>query len=189
MDTNTFECDVAVIGLGPVGAITANLLAHQGLRVVALDREPDVMQVPRGVGIDGEIMRVMQTLGLAASLEPFLKVFRGAQYIDSAGSVVASRPAASSVGSQGWPDRYNVHQPEFEEVLRTALRSNPLIILNRVINRSGEHHPVSRGSAGSCAQHQGRLRPDRHCEVCGGSGRRPQYCPQDHRLEPMRTTD
>ena len=127
MDMNTFECDVAVIGLGPVGAITANLLAHQGLRVVALDREPDVMQVPRGVGIDGEIMRVMQTLGLAASLEPFLKVFRGAQYIDSAGSVVASRPAASSVGSQGWPDRYNVHQPEFEEVLRTALRSNPLI--------------------------------------------------------------
>ena len=127
METKTLECDVAVIGLGPVGAITANLLAHGGLRVVAVDREPDVMQVPRGVGIDGEIMRVMQTLGLAGSLEPFLKVFRGAQYIDADGLVVATRPAASREGSQGWPDRYNVHQPEFEEVLRVALRANPLI--------------------------------------------------------------
>ena len=121
------EADVAVIGLGPVGALITNLLAHSGLTVVALDREPDIMQVPRGVGIDGEIMRAMQSLGLAHELEPFLKVFRGAQYLDAEGAVVATRPPANPEGEQGWPDRYNVHQPEFEAVLRTAMRKDPRV--------------------------------------------------------------
>lgn len=120
-------CDVAVVGLGPVGALMANLLAATGIKVVAVDSEPDIMQLPRGVGIDGEIMRAMQTLGLAEELEPFLKVFRGAQYLDAEGQVVATRPAASISGTQGWPDRYNVHQPEFEAVLRESLRTRHVV--------------------------------------------------------------
>lgn len=119
------ECDVAVIGLGPVGALLTNLLAHEGLSVASLDREPDVMQMPRGVGIDGEMMRAMQTIGLAEKLEPRLKVFRGAQYLDAHGTVVSTRPPAQLKGEQGWPDRYNVHQPEFEEVLREHMRTLP----------------------------------------------------------------
>lgn len=120
----TIDCDVAVIGLGPVGALITNLLAHEGLKVVGLDREPDVMQSPRGVGIDGEMMRAMQSIDLAAQLEPRLKVFRGAQYLDDTGAVISTRPPASPEGEQGWPDRYNVHQPEFEEVLRERMRSS-----------------------------------------------------------------
>lgn len=118
LQSQPLTCDVVVVGLGPVGAITANLLAHCGLSVIAIDKEPQVLNIPRGVGIDGEIMRAMQTLGLAEKLEPFLKVFRGAQYIDAEGKVVATRPPANHSGSQGWPDRYNVHQPELEQVLR-----------------------------------------------------------------------
>lgn len=121
-------CDVAVIGLGPVGALLADLLVHEGVRVVALDREPDVMDLPRGVGIDGEIMRAMQTIGLAETLEPFLKVFRGAQYLDADGAVVSTRPAATLDGEQGWADRYNVHQPELERVLRDRLRASRLAV-------------------------------------------------------------
>ncbi|WP_431710525.1 bifunctional 3-(3-hydroxy-phenyl)propionate/3-hydroxycinnamic acid hydroxylase [Glutamicibacter uratoxydans] len=120
-------CDVAVVGLGPVGGLVANLLAATGLKVVAVDSEPDIMQLPRGVGIDGEIMRAMQTLGLAEELEPFLKVFRGAQYLDAEGQVVATRPPANTAGTQGWPDRYNVHQPELEAVLRKSLRDRHVV--------------------------------------------------------------
>ncbi|MGW0432149.1 bifunctional 3-(3-hydroxy-phenyl)propionate/3-hydroxycinnamic acid hydroxylase [Micromonospora sp. NPDC003197] len=117
-----YDSDVAVVGLGPVGGMVANLLAQAGLRVVALDREPDVMQIPRGVGIDGEIMRIMQTIGLAEELEPHLKVFRGAQYLDADGNVVSTRPPITGAGPQGWPNRYNVHQPELEETLRAGMR-------------------------------------------------------------------
>lgn len=121
------EADVTVVGLGPVGGLVTNLLASCGLSVVALDREPAVMPIPRGVGIDGEIMRIMQTLELTSALEPRLKVFRGAQYLDAQGQVVSTRPPISGPGPQGWPNRYNVHQPEFEEVLREGMRRSPLV--------------------------------------------------------------
>ncbi|MFV2175509.1 bifunctional 3-(3-hydroxy-phenyl)propionate/3-hydroxycinnamic acid hydroxylase [Actinomadura sp. LOL_016] len=121
------DADVTVVGLGPVGGMLTNLLANCGLRVVALDREPGVMQLPRGVGIDGEIMRIMQTIGLAAELEPRLKVFRGAQYLDAQGQVVSTRPPITGAGPQGWPNRYNVHQPELEQVLRDGMRRSPLV--------------------------------------------------------------
>lgn len=119
------DCDVAVVGLGPVGGIMANLLGLTGLSVTVLDRELTALPLPRGVGIDAEIMRVVQTLGLAGKLEPLLKVFRGAQYLDAAGDVVSTRPGVTGPGPQGWPARYNVHQPEFEEVLREGLRARP----------------------------------------------------------------
>lgn len=118
---DAFDCDVAVIGLGPVGAMLVNLLDEAGLSVIGFDREPDIMPIPRGVGIDAEIMRVMQTLGLAEELEPQLKVFRGAQYLDVDGNVVSTRPGITREGPQSWPARYNVHQPDFERVLRNGI--------------------------------------------------------------------
>ena len=87
------------------------------------------MQLPRCVGIDGEIMRVVQTIGLAEKLEPQLKVFRGAQYLDVNGNVVATRPGITGPGPQGWPNRYNVHQPDFEEVIRSGLINRPNVDL------------------------------------------------------------
>lgn len=119
------ECDVAVVGLGPVGAMLCNLLAVSGLDVVAFDREPATLQLPRAVGIDGEMMRMVQTVGLADKLLPFLKVFRGAQYLDAEGNVVSTRPGITGPGPQGWPNRFNVHQPELEEVLRGGLAASP----------------------------------------------------------------
>lgn len=124
-----FDHDVAVVGLGPVGGILANLLGQQGLRVVAFDRSTEAPQLPRGVGIDAEMMRVVQALGLTDELEPLLKVFRGAQYLDVDGNVVSTRPGITGPGPQGWPARYNVHQPDFENVLRAGMTTHPSLSL------------------------------------------------------------
>lgn len=121
----TPDVDVAIVGLGPVGGTLANLLAMQGLSVWVFDREPEVMQIPRGVGMDAEMMRIFQTVGLAEPLEPQLKVFRGAQYLDVDGNVVATRPGVTGPGPQGWPARYNLHQPDLEVVLRDGLQRFP----------------------------------------------------------------
>src|SRR5690606_26472727 len=103
-----------IVGVGPVGGILANLLGLQGIRTVVFDRSTTAPDLPRGVGIDAEMMRVVQVLGLAETLEPLLKVFRGAQYLDVDGNVVSTRPGITGPGPQGWPARYNVHQPDFE---------------------------------------------------------------------------
>ncbi|PPL17199.1 bifunctional 3-(3-hydroxy-phenyl)propionate/3-hydroxycinnamic acid hydroxylase [Microterricola pindariensis] len=138
------ECDVVIVGLGPVGAFMANLLHESGLSVVAFDREPGVVQSPRGVGIDGEIMRAVQAIGLTDELNPLLKVFRGAQYLDVDGQVVSTRPGVSGEGSQGWPDRYNVHQPDLESVLRSGIGQ-------RAIDARNSHDVVSVVDEVDCA--------------------------------------
>lgn len=120
-----WDYDVAVVGLGPVGGILANLLGRQGVRTLVLDRSTKAADLPRGVGIDAEIMRVIQTIGLAEQLEPLMKVFGGTQYLDVEGNVVSSRPGITGPGEQGWPARYNVHQPDLEKVLRAGLSEHP----------------------------------------------------------------
>lgn len=123
------DYDVAVVGLGPVGGILANLVGLEGLSVVAIDREKEAPQLPRGVGIDAEMMRVAQAIGLAERLEPYLKVFRGTQYLDVDGNVVSTRPSVEGrLSPQGWPARYNVHQPDFENVMRAGLDRYPNVV-------------------------------------------------------------
>lgn len=45
--TNT--CDVAIIGLGPVGATLGNLLGMLGVSTILLDREETAYHLPRAV--------------------------------------------------------------------------------------------------------------------------------------------
>ena len=41
------EADVAVIGFGPVGAVTAGLLGKHGLRVLVIEKDEAVFPLPR----------------------------------------------------------------------------------------------------------------------------------------------
>jgi 3-(3-hydroxy-phenyl)propionate hydroxylase len=54
---------VVVVGLGPVGATVALLLARHGVRVVALERDAEVYPHPRAVALDDEALRVLQAAG------------------------------------------------------------------------------------------------------------------------------
>ena len=53
--------DVAVIGYGPTGATAANLLGQLGLKVVVIERDPDVYGRARAISTDEEVMRIWQT--------------------------------------------------------------------------------------------------------------------------------
>ena len=44
--------DVAIVGLGPVGAIFANLLAKAGLSVAVVERVADIYDKPRAITLD-----------------------------------------------------------------------------------------------------------------------------------------
>jgi 2-polyprenyl-6-methoxyphenol hydroxylase-like FAD-dependent oxidoreductase len=55
--------DVAIVGYGPVGALTALELADAGLRVVILEKSSERVILPRAVGLDGEAVRAFQRIG------------------------------------------------------------------------------------------------------------------------------
>jgi len=73
------DAEVASIGLGPVGAALANLLGATGIRSVVLEREAAAFHLPRAVHFDDEVMRIFQSMGLAAAALPLFGVLRGAR--------------------------------------------------------------------------------------------------------------
>ena len=59
--STTDAYDVAVIGYGPTGATAANLLGQLGLKVLVIERDPDVYGRARAISTDEEVMRVWQS--------------------------------------------------------------------------------------------------------------------------------
>ena len=118
------EFDVCIIGYGPVGAALANLLGMSGLRVVVLEREPSVYHLPRAVSLDGEGMRLVQTMGLAEQLLPLLSVSRNIRHVSADGKLLLLI-SRGGIGPEGWNNAYRFYQPEFETVLRRASRVLP----------------------------------------------------------------
>ena len=60
MNTPQDLYDVAIVGLGPTGLTLAHLLGRRGLRVLALEREPQFYGNARAVYTDDECMRVFR---------------------------------------------------------------------------------------------------------------------------------
>ncbi|MEO8296981.1 MAG: bifunctional 3-(3-hydroxy-phenyl)propionate/3-hydroxycinnamic acid hydroxylase [Burkholderiales bacterium] len=59
---------VAIVGGGPNGIALANLLGAYGVRTVVIEREREILEYPRAVGMDDEALRLFQTVGLADAL-------------------------------------------------------------------------------------------------------------------------
>jgi 3-(3-hydroxy-phenyl)propionate hydroxylase len=120
------EFDVCIIGYGPVGASLANLLGLSGLKTVVLEREPSAYHLPRAVALDGEGMRLVQTIGLADELLPRLNVSRNIRHVSADGKLLLLL-TRSGVGSEGWNNAYRFYQPEFEAVLRHGVSRHPSV--------------------------------------------------------------
>lgn len=115
------EFDVAIVGYGPTGAVLAKLLGQRGWRVALVDREPGLLNLPRAVHFDGEVMRIFHAAGIAEALLPLVRPSQGMQYLDAAGHVMLERKAAGTAGVHGWANNYLFHQPDLEQVLRDAV--------------------------------------------------------------------
>ena len=121
------KTDVVIIGGGPVGAMLANLLGLQGISTLVLEREAAILNLPRAVHFDDEVMRLLQTVDLAQAMQPFVHVSPGMKFVDDAGRLLLDWPRSHRVGQQGWHASYRFHQPEFERVLRDGLARWPSV--------------------------------------------------------------
>lgn len=121
------DCDVAVIGCGPVGVVLAGLLAKRGLRVQAFDRDVDVFPLPRAAHFDHEIMRVFQELGCADAIAPSTIVNKGMDFLTADRQVLLSMRASERTTS-GWPASIMFHQPGVEHMLRTTAVANGAVL-------------------------------------------------------------
>lgn len=118
--SNSFDCDLLVVGLGPAGDALAALASIQGLSVIAIDQAPNLFPLPRAAVFDHEIMRIFQMIGVADRIRPLCCVPDRYQFVTADGDVLLDFPVAP-VGLFGWAETYALHQPAVEQVLRDRL--------------------------------------------------------------------
>src|SRR5579864_8678935 len=107
---------VVVVGAGPNGLATANLLARYGIDVLLVERNETTVQEPRAVSIDDESLRTMQAIGVVDSVVSRVVLGYGSDYFSAGGSCfLRVRPTAKEYG---YPRRNAFRQPVFEQQLR-----------------------------------------------------------------------
>jgi 3-(3-hydroxy-phenyl)propionate hydroxylase len=116
--------DVAIVGLGPVGAMIALLLKEQGVRTLVLERDTDVQPFPRAAHFDDEAIRVYQAVGLETLSEEMGNPPRY-QYYDKDWRPFLARLFPTGISDQSFKYDFMFYQPDVERAMRARLTEGP----------------------------------------------------------------
>ena len=113
------ECDVAVVGAGPVGLMMANLLGLAGIRVAVFERNRGLVGLPRAIAYDAETLRLFTQVGLFEEIAPGLVRDPQVRHVNARGKALMSVQAPQSI--YGHSPLGTFYQPDFEKVLLKGL--------------------------------------------------------------------
>ncbi len=111
------DVDVLIVGAGPVGLTLANFLGLQGIRTLVVDERENLIDYPRGVGLDDEALRTFQSIGLVEHVLPHTVPNQILRFFDGNRRLLAEM--APPDARFGWPKRNGFVQPMVDaELLR-----------------------------------------------------------------------
>lgn len=116
-DVKTY--DVVIVGAGPTGLTLANFLGQDGISVLLLEKLPDIIDYPRGVGVDDEALRSFQAFELGEAVRKHTTPFHIARFIRPDGKVLAAIDPRQT--PFGWPRRNAFNQPLVDRELFNGL--------------------------------------------------------------------
>ncbi|PBC36811.1 3-(3-hydroxyphenyl)propionate hydroxylase [Rhodococcus sp. ACS1] len=112
---------VLIVGGGPTGLTTANLLSRYGIESIVLERHRGPYPLPRAVHLDDEVLRILQTVDAAAEITRISRRALGMRLVDAELRTLVEIRRDRPVGLHGWPETNMFDQPDLEQVLRTNL--------------------------------------------------------------------
>ena len=110
--------EVVVVGHGPTGAIAASLLGDKSIRTLAIDRQRDVYDKPRAIAIDHEILRLLDNLGAAERVLPYIAPFPASQHFGAKGQLIRRIDMVPEPYPLGYTPSMVFTQPPVEAALR-----------------------------------------------------------------------
>ncbi len=119
--------DVTILGYGPEGAVLANLLGRDGLSVTVVDRMHAIYDKPRAINIDHEVMRLLQSVGLAAVVEPITCHHTGTEFRGLDDRLIKVFRPMQPPYPLGWAPNLMFIQPEFEPLLPDGRARQPTV--------------------------------------------------------------
>jgi 2-polyprenyl-6-methoxyphenol hydroxylase-like FAD-dependent oxidoreductase len=125
------DFDVAIVGYGPVGQGLAAMLGQAGYRVGVFERWPSLYPLPRACVVDHEIMRVLQSVGVADEFAELAVPTDGEYVWLNAQGQTLYHFKYDKQGISGWPARNLMYQPDLEAVLDKKVRTMANVELNQ----------------------------------------------------------
>ncbi|MFJ6673935.1 bifunctional 3-(3-hydroxy-phenyl)propionate/3-hydroxycinnamic acid hydroxylase [Actinosynnema sp. NPDC091369] len=123
------EFDVVVVGCGPVGALTANLLGARGVRTLVVERDTAPHRQPRAFSCDDEALRIYQQAGLLDEVAKDMHAPRRAEYVNAKGRAFATIALDEVDFGLGSGPLHFFDQPRLEAALRAGLDRFPHVTL------------------------------------------------------------
>lgn len=136
------EYDIVIVGLGPVGAVAANLAGAAGFRTLVIERSDEPYLLPRAIVFDAEIMRVFDSIGLADAITAATRPLGGSIYIGADRQPIRTFRAPSPANDRAWYPSNLFFQPQLEAILRDSLTRFPNVTVKQRHSLVGiEPHP------------------------------------------------
>ena len=117
--------EVAIIGAGPIGLMTANLLGFAGIRVLVLERNAGLLGLPRAIAYDAETLRLFSQVGLFDDIAPGLIQDPHVRHQNARN--VTLMAADFPRGLYGHSSLGTFYQPDFERALLKGLAQFPSV--------------------------------------------------------------
>ena len=121
MQATLQEFDLAIVGLGPVGAVAANLAGLAGFRTLVLERGDQPYLKPRAIVFDAEIMRIFASIGLADEIAAATRALEGSIYLGADRKPIRTFRARARAHELAWHPSNLFYQPDLERILRGGL--------------------------------------------------------------------
>ncbi len=121
---------VVVVGFGPSGAVATSLLGDRTIRTLTIDRQRAVYDKPRAIAIDHEILRLLDNLGVADRVRPFIAPFPASQHFGARGQLIRRIDMVSEPYPLGYTPSMVFTQPPVEAALRQHAQDYPSVTVD-----------------------------------------------------------
>ena len=164
--------DAIIVGYGPVGAVLANILGKHQLSVAVVERMSGIFDKPRAINIDHEVMRILQSVGIADAVDAICSPHTGTEFRGIDNRLIKLFAPPKQPFALGWTPNLMFIQPEFEPLLRggVARFNNVEVMLSHEAGELEQDDSEVRLSVTALAGGGRRELRSRYLIACDGAG-------------------